>query len=263
MNTLTVRSPAPTTRRLEGRVAVVTGAASGIGAAVARRFAAEGAGVALLARREDRLRELSQQLRVTGATAVAVPADITDARGLEQTAAQIEAELGTVDILINNAGVMLPGPIDQQPPAEWERMIDTNLTGALRSIRAFVPALTAAAESRGVADLVNISSIGGKMVFPTYSVYGATKAALTQLSAGLRAELAPRDVRVTDLQPGLTESELAGNVTDSDAREGLAAMFESIPALGAEDVADLVTYLVSRPAHVNVTTLDIVPTRQV
>jgi NADP-dependent 3-hydroxy acid dehydrogenase YdfG len=248
---------------LEGRVAVVTGAASGIGAAIARRFAAEGASVALLARREDRLRELAEQLRSTGASALAVPTDVADPTRLADAAARIESELGTVDVLVNNAGVMLPGAIDEQPIAEWERMIDTNLWGALRAIRAFIPALLAAGETRGIADLVNISSMGSKLVFPTYSVYGATKAALTQLSADLRAELGPRNVRVTDLQPGPTRSELADNVTDPQARDGLAAMFDAITPLSGEDIADLVSYLVSRPAHVNVATLDIVPTRQV
>jgi NADP-dependent 3-hydroxy acid dehydrogenase YdfG len=154
------------------------------------------------------------------------------------------------------------GPAGPEKLAEWERMIDTNLSGALRAIRAFVPALLAAGESRGIADLVNVSSVGSKLVFPTYSVYGATKAALTQLSADLRAELGPRNVRVTDLQPGLTSSELADNVTDPQARDGLAAMFDAIPPLSGDDIADLVSYLFGRPAHVNVATLDIVPTRQ-
>jgi NADP-dependent 3-hydroxy acid dehydrogenase YdfG len=113
-----------------------------------------------------------------------------------------------------------------------------------------------------IADLINISSIGGKLVFPRYAVYGATKAALTQLSAILRAELGPRNVRVSDVQPGLTESELAGNVTDSDSRAGLEEMFRNIAALRPADIADLAVYLISRPPHVNLSTLDIVPTRQ-
>lgn len=248
---------------LEERVVVVTGAASGIGAAVARRAAAEGARVALLARREERLRALADEIRSSGGAALPVQADVTDAKRLEAVAHEIESELGTVDLLVNNAGVMLPGPIGEQPTAEWKRMIDTNLTGALTAIRAFLPALIAAGEKHGVADLVNVSSIGGKSVYPTYAVYGATKAGLTQLSAMLRAELAERNIRVTDLQPGLTDSELAGNVTDTDARQGLSEMFETIPALSADDIADVVVYITSRPAHVSLATLDVVPTRQV
>jgi NADP-dependent 3-hydroxy acid dehydrogenase YdfG len=197
------------------------------------------------------------------ATALAISADVTDKARRAEVAEQTEEALGPVDLLVNNAGVMLPGPIEAQPVDEWQRMIDTNLTGAVNAIRAFVPALLTATERTGVADLVNISSIGSKVVFPRYSVYGATKAALTQLSAVLRAELGSRNVRVTDIQPGLTESELAGNVTDEQARQGLAGMFDTIPALGADDVAELITLIVSRPAHVSIPTLDIVPTRQV
>jgi NADP-dependent 3-hydroxy acid dehydrogenase YdfG len=157
---------------------------------------------------------------------------------------------------------MLPGEITAQPVSEWQQMIDTNLVGALHTIRAFTPALIGASTAGGVADLINVSSIGGKLVFPRYAVYGATKAALTQLSAMLRAELAPHDVRVTDLQPGLTDSELAGNVTDSHSRAGLEQMFQTIPPLRPADIADLIVYVTSLPLHVNISTLDIVPTRQ-
>lgn len=262
MNSVATQSPAHANRPLHGRVAVVTGAASGIGSAIAESLAATGARVALLARREDRLLELAERIRSDEGIALALPADVTQPARLAEAAEEIRSELGTVDIIINNAGIMLPGPITDQPVAEWQRMIDTNLTGALNTIRAFIPELLTAAEEHGVADLVNISSIGGKTAFPTYSVYGATKAALTQLSAVLRTELGGRDIRVTDLQPGLTESELADNVTDHDARTGLNDMFQAIPALKPADIADTVTYLISRPAHVSVPTLDIVPTRQ-
>jgi NADP-dependent 3-hydroxy acid dehydrogenase YdfG len=141
-------------------------------------------------------------------------------------------------------------------------MIDTNLTGALTAIRAFLPALTHAAGQMGVADLVNVSSIGAHVTFPRYAVYGATKAALTQLSAMLRPELSPLGVRVTNVQPGLTTSELAGHVSDPTARTQLDEMFETIPPLRSDDVADLIVYLASRPGHVNVSTLDLLPTRQ-
>ena len=247
---------------LQGRVAAVTGAGSGIGAAIAQRFAAEGARVALLARREGRLRELAEQINSGGGTALPIATDVTDIASVSAAAAQIAEALGTLDVLVNNAGVMLPGEITSQPLSEWERMIDTNLSSALHALRALLPALIDAARNDGVADLINISSIGGKLVFPRYAVTGATKAALTHLSAMLRAELSPLRVRVTDLQPGLTESELASNVTDADSRAVLEQMFSDIPALKAADIADLVVYLISRPPHVNVSTLDIVPTKQ-
>jgi NADP-dependent 3-hydroxy acid dehydrogenase YdfG len=247
---------------LSGRVAAVTGAASGIGAATAQRLAREGARVALLARREDRLLVLADQINSDGGRAIAVRADVADRAALALAAERIAAELGAVDVVVNNAGVMLPGEIGSQPVEEWQRMIDTNLLGALNTIRALLPALTEAAQTRGAADLVNVSSIGGKAVFPRYAVYGATKAALTQLSAVLRAELAPHNVRVIDLQPGLTQSELVGNVTDAESRAGLDEMFDSFRALEASDVADLIAYLVSRPPHVSIASLDIVPTGQ-
>jgi NADP-dependent 3-hydroxy acid dehydrogenase YdfG len=250
-------------RLLGGRIAVITGAASGIGAATARRLAADGAHVALLARREDRLQALADEINTAGGgTAIAVRADVAQRAMLSAAAERIAAELGTVDIVVNNAGVMLPGEIGSQPLEEWQRMIDTNLVGALHATRALLPALIEAAQARGVSDLVNVSSVGRKLVFPRYAVYGATKAALTQLSAMLRAELSPRGVRVTDVEPGLTESELAGNITDAESRAGLDQMFEAIPALSSADVADLIAFVVSRPAHVNIPTLDIMPTTQ-
>jgi NADP-dependent 3-hydroxy acid dehydrogenase YdfG len=255
--------PGPTAPGLlTGRVAAVTGAASGIGAATAQRLAREGARVALLARREERLLALADQINSAGGSAIAVRADVADRAALALAAERIAAELGPVDVVVNNAGVMLPGEIGSQPVEEWQRMIDTNLVGALNTIRALLPALVATAQTRGAADLVNVSSIGGKLVFPRYAVYGATKAALTQLSAVLRAELAPHNVRVIDLQPGLTTSELAGNVTDAESRAGLDEMFDSFRALEASDVADLIAYLVSRPPHVSIASLDIVPTGQ-
>jgi NADP-dependent 3-hydroxy acid dehydrogenase YdfG len=262
MSTMRPQSSATPSSLLHGRIAVVTGATSGIGAAVAERFAAEGAQVTLLARRADRLGELTEHINSAGGTAIGVPVDVGDPEAVTTAADAIAARFGTVDVLVNNAGVMLPGEITQQPISEWQQMIDTNLLGALHAIRAFLPALIDAAGENGIADLINISSIGGKLVFPRYAVYGATKAALTQLSAMLRAELAPRNVRVSDVQPGLTESELAGNVTDSDSRAGLEEMFRNIAALRPADIADLAVYLISRPPHVNLSTLNIVPTRQ-
>ncbi|MGB0098404.1 MAG: SDR family NAD(P)-dependent oxidoreductase [Solirubrobacteraceae bacterium] len=155
-----------------------------------------------------RLRELAEQINSGGGTALPIATDLTDIASVSAAAAQIAEALGTLNVLVNNAGVMLPGEITSQPLSEWERMIDTNLSSALHAIRALLPALIDAARNDGVADLINMSSIGGKLVFPRYAVYGATKAALTHLSAMLRAELSPLRVRVTDVQPGLTESEL-------------------------------------------------------
>ncbi|BAJ29465.1 MULTISPECIES: SDR family oxidoreductase [Kitasatospora] len=246
---------------LNGRTAVVTGAASGIGEATARQLAADGARVALLARRADRLTALAAEL---GPRALAVPADLTDQSSVDAARQTVHQAFGRIDLLVNAAGVMLPNPVDDGRIDEWTRMIDTNLTGALRMIRAFGPDLVAAAADGATADLVDISSIGADVVFPDYAVYGATKAALTQLSAALRSEYGPRDVRVTNIEPGLTATELGTHI-DNPALgpDGqLGAMFDAIGPLAAADIADLVGYATSRPRHVNLRQLVVLPTRQ-
>ncbi|GHD63658.1 SDR family oxidoreductase [Streptomyces sp. NPDC007896] len=247
---------------LAARTALVTGAASGMGAATARLLAAGGARVALLARRTDRLDALAAELTAAGGQALAVKADVTDQASVDAAAKAVHDAYGRVDLVVNNAGVMLPNPLDDGRIDEWTRMIDTNLTGALRVIRAFTPDLTAAAADGHTADLVNISSIASHVVFPDYAVYGATKAALTQLSAALRTELGPRDVRVSTIEPGLTDTELGEHIDNPVLREQLGGLFTVVPALTAEDIADLVAYTVSRPRHVNLRQSIVLPTRQ-
>ncbi|OKI24462.1 SDR family oxidoreductase [Streptomyces sp. CB03911] len=247
---------------LAGRTAVVTGAASGMGEATARLLAANGARVALLARRADRLDDLAAKIGADGGQALAVTVDVTDQASVDAAADHVRAAYGRVDLVVNNAGVMLPNPIGQGRLDEWSRMIDTNLTGALRVIRAFVPDLTGAAGAGRTADLVNVSSIASHVVFPDYAVYAATKAGLTQLSAALRTELGPRDVRVTTVEPGLTSTELGGHIDNPELAEQLGGMFAAIPALTSEDIADLIGYTVSRRREVNLSRLVVVPTRQ-
>ncbi|MYV99989.1 SDR family oxidoreductase [Streptomyces sp. SID3343] len=250
---------------LAGRTAVVTGAASGMGAATARLLAAHGANVALLARREDRLKQLAADLEPTAAGRLLVaPVDVTDQASVDAGAALVRAELGRVDLVVNAAGVMLPNPIDDGRVDEWTRMIDTNVTGALRMIHAFTADLVATAAAGGTADLVNISSIGAHTLFPNYAVYGATKAALTFLSQSLRTELGPRDVRVTNVEPGLTETELGNHIDNATlGNDGqLGDMFAAIGALAADEVADIVGYVASRPRHVNLRQIVVQPTRQ-
>ncbi|MFJ1707493.1 SDR family oxidoreductase [Kitasatospora sp. NPDC088346] len=247
---------------LASRTAVVTGAASGMGEATARLFAANGARVALLARRADRLAELAAKIEADGGRALAVPVDITDQASVDAAAARVHEAYGRVDLVVNNAGVMLPNPLADGRLDEWTRMIDTNLTGALRVTRAFTADLGAAAAAGSAADLVNISSIAAHVTFPNYAVYSATKAALTQLSAALRSELGPRDVRVANVEPGLTATELAGHIDNPELAGQLGGMFDAIPALTSEDVADLVAYTVSRRREVNLRQLVVLPTRQ-
>ncbi|WP_354637717.1 SDR family oxidoreductase [Kitasatospora camelliae] len=249
---------------LSGRTAVVTGAASGIGAATARLLAASGAAVALLARREERLKDLAARIAAAGGRAVAVAADVTDQESVDAAAARIRAELGAVDLVVNNAGVMLPNPLQDGRTDEWTRMIDTNLTGVLRVTRAFGDDLRAVGGRGGTADLVNISSIASHIAFPNYGVYSATKAAVTQLSASLRGEFGPQGVRVTNIEPGLTDTELGDHIDNPElGLDGqLGGMFQQIGPIAATDVADLVGYAASRPSHVNLRQLIVLPTRQ-
>ncbi|GAA4605801.1 NADP-dependent 3-hydroxy acid dehydrogenase YdfG [Actinoplanes octamycinicus] len=247
---------------LQNRTAVITGAASGIGAATAELVAAAGARVALLARRRDRLDELAAKIRAAGGTALAVPADITDAAAVNAAAEQVTAAFGPADLIVNAAGVMLPNPIADGRDDEWARMIDTNLTGTLRVIRAFLPGLRAAASAGRTADLVNVSSIAAHAMFPTFAVYAATKAGVTQLSAALRTELGSEMVRVTNIEPGLTDTELSGHIDNTEIAGRVGEMYQVLPALRSEDVADLVAYTVSRPRHVNLRQVIVLPTPQ-
>ncbi|MEV0916098.1 SDR family oxidoreductase [Streptomyces sp. NPDC049967] len=247
---------------LAGRTAVITGAASGMGAATARLLAAQGVRVALLARRAERLEELAGKITADGGQALAVVTDVTDQASVDAAAERVHAAFGGVDLVVNAAGVMLPNPVDEGRTDEWQRMLDTNVSGALRVIRAFTADLVAAAADGRTADLVNISSIGAHVTFPNYAVYGATKAALTYLSASLRTELGPRDVRVTNIEPGLTDSELAGHVDNTELSDQLDGMFDALGGLSSDEIADLIAYTTSRARHINLRQLVVLPTRQ-
>lgn len=248
---------------LAGRVAVVTGAASGIGEAVAVRLAAEGARVALLARRAERLDAVVEKIRADGGQALAVVADVTDDASVAAAVERIHEAYGAVDLVVNNAGVMMPNPIEAARVDEWQRMIDTNVTGVLRVVGAFAGDLTEAAAQGRSADLVNVSSIAAHLTgFPGFAVYGATKAAVTHLSALLRDEFGPKDVRVTNIEPGVTESEIVSHLDDG-VQEQVSGMLEAFGALAAGELADVVAYVTSRPRHVNLRQIMVLPTRQV
>lgn len=247
---------------LAGRVAVVTGASSGIGEATAKRLAASGAKVAVLARRVDRLDQLVDEIRADGGTALALPVDVTDLAAVRAAADRVAAELGTTGILFNNAGVMLPAPVEDLPIEQWQRQIDLNITGLMNTIGAFVPQLIDAAANQGVADIVNTSSIGAQNIFPNFAVYSGTKAYVTHMSRTLRAELGAKDVRVSAIEPGIVATELADHVTDAGASEWIEGTKAKIDVLTSEDVAEAVNFLVAAPARVNYQQVTIMPTRQ-
>jgi NADP-dependent 3-hydroxy acid dehydrogenase YdfG len=250
------------TRPLSGRVAVVTGASSGIGEATAEHLASLGARVALLARRADRLDQLAARIEKNGGQALALTADVTDAAAVRTAADRVATELGGADLLFNNAGIMLPAPVEELATAQWQRQIDLNITGLMNAIAAFTPQLVAAAAERGVADLINTSSIAAQNIFPTFAVYSGTKAYVTHLSRHLRAELGAKNVRVSALEPGIVNTELQYHVTDPGALAWLDGAKDTMDWLTPQDIAETVAFLATLPPRVNLQQVTIMPTGQ-
>ena len=234
-----------------GGVALITGASSGIGAAVAVALAAEGAGVALVARRRDLLDEVAEGIREQGGTALALETDITDPRQAAGAVDWAVAELGRLDTLVNNAGIMLIGAALDAPRAEWERMIALNVMGTLSVTHAALPHLVRAAEDspRGVADVVFISSTAGRVARPGAGVYALTKFGIAAFAESLRQELIPRRVRVSVVEPGTVDTDLVTHLRE-DVRDAVRSQVESIEPLQPEDIADTVVYIVTRDRRV-------------
>ncbi|MER7669576.1 SDR family oxidoreductase [Kitasatospora sp. NPDC096128] len=247
---------------LAGRVAVVTGASSGIGAASAEKLASLGARVVVLARRAERLAELVERIEKNGGSAVAIAADVTDVEAMQAAADRVAAELGGADLLLNNAGVMLPAPIEELATAQWKQQIDLNITGLMNAIGVFTPQLVKAAAERGVADLINTSSIAAQNIFPTFAVYSGTKAYVSHLSRTLRAELGAKKVRVSAVEPGIVATELQSHVTDQGALEWLEGSKDAMEWLTPEDVAETVGFIATLPPRVNLQQVTVMPTGQ-
>jgi len=249
---------------LDGTVALVTGASSGIGEATAVSLAGLGARVALVARRTDRLEELADRLRADGATSTVITADVTIQAEADRAMAQAVGKLGRLDTLINNAGVMLLGPVVDAPVDEWERMVRINLLGLLYCTYAALPHLLHAADDspRRVADVVNISSVAGRVARSGSGVYSATKHGVGAFSESLRKEITARHVRVSLVEPGATATELASH-NRPEILEGVRERFGSIERLTAADIADAIAYIVSRPRHVAINEVLVRPTEQV
>jgi NADP-dependent 3-hydroxy acid dehydrogenase YdfG len=237
------------------RIAVVTGASSGIGEATARALAARGDRVAVLGRRTDRIAALAKEI-----DGLAVTADVTGS--LDEAAALVRAELGRPSLVVANAGLMLGAPFTTGATSEWQDMVDTNVSGLLRTARAFADDLLAAASPGGPADLVFVGSIASDTFFPGYAVYSATKAAVTALTRALRLELGPRGVRVRNVEPGLTGTELGDTMLDDDLRTGLADMRAALEPIPPSDVAEAIAWSTGLPARVNMAQLVVLPTAQ-
>ena len=237
----------------QGRVAVITGASSGIGAATARSLHAAGYRVALLARRTDRIEALSEEL---GEGAVAIAADVTDRDALVASADRVKREFGGADVLVNNAGVMLLGPFSAEQRDDYRKMIEVNLLDAITATEVFLDQL-----KDGGGDVVNISSVAGRVAGPGSGVYSASKWGVNGWSESLRLELLP-DVRVPLIEPGVVATELPTHITHEDTRKGVQARYDVAPVT-AEDIAEVITFALQRPRHLAINEILLRPADQV
>ena len=242
---------------VSGKVAIVTGASSGLGESTALHLAARGAKVVLAARRIDRLQKLVQDIRASGGQAIAVETDVAKRDDLERLAAATVEAYGRIDVLVNNAGVMPLSPIAKLKVDEWDRTIDVNIKGVLYGIAAVLPRM----QAQGSGHIINVASIAGIKVFtPIGTVYSATKHAVRAISEGLRIE-SGRNIRVTTISPGAVESELKHGTTDAESAAGVNAFYEA-NQIPADAVARAIVYVVEQPADVDVNEILVRPVSQ-
>jgi NADP-dependent 3-hydroxy acid dehydrogenase YdfG len=242
---------------LEGRVVALTGASSGIGEATALACARAGAAVALAARRAERIEQLARRIEADGGRALAIETDVGEERDARAFVQRAHAELGRLDVLVNNAGVMLLGPIENAPTEEWRRMIHANLFGVLYCTHAALPLM----REQGGGHVVNVSSVAGRIARQGSGVYNLTKFGVGAFSESLRQEGVALGVRVTLIEPGAVSTELAGH-NRPEIREQIAKRFGNIERLTSEDIAAAVLYAIGQPAHVSVNEVLVRPSQQ-
>ncbi|TMW71459.1 SDR family oxidoreductase [Alteribacter natronophilus] len=241
---------------VSGKVVVVTGASSGIGEAIAFRAAEQKADVVLAARRTGRLEELKNRIEsATGQRVLVAETDVTDRSQMEALVEKTKNEFGKIDVLVNNAGVMLLSFMAKDKVDEWEKMVDVNIKGVLFGVHAALPSML----EQDSGHIINVSSVAGHEVFASSSVYSATKYAVRALSMGLEKELSRTGVRVTNISPGAVESELAEHITDEDILERFKERAGEMKKLQADDIANAVLYAVSQPPAVNVNEVTVRP----
>ncbi len=244
--------------RLNDKVAVVTGASSGIGEATVRALSAEGATVVAGARRKERLDGLVEEVTQGGGKAIAVECDVTDEGQAHELVRRAVEEFGRIDILVNNAGVMLLSAVGKGLSDQWRNMFGVNVLGLLYATDAAIETM----RRQGGGHLVNISSVAGRKVTRDSSgVYAGTKHAVGAISEGLRQELLAHNIRVTIVEPGAVATELPDHITDEDARESLGGLL-NLEILQAEDIANAIVYAVTQPERVSVNEILIRPTQQ-
>lgn len=246
------------TEYLEGDVALVTGASSGIGRAIAKELANQGAAVAVAARRTDRLESLVDGIEDEDGTAHPVPTDVTDRDEVESMIEETRSELGGLDVLVNNAGVMLLSPVERAKLDELQRMLDVNLMGLMTVTRLVLPGML----EQESGHIVNISSVAGRRANETYSGYAATKFGVNAFSESLRKETAGTGVRVTVVEPGAVATELATHISDDQVIEGLMDRFGDVEILQPEDIAAAVRFTVTQPERVSVNEIMVRPSEQ-
>jgi NADP-dependent 3-hydroxy acid dehydrogenase YdfG len=242
--------------KLNGKVAVVTGASSGIGEATVRSLAAEGAAVVAGARRKERLEGLVEEVTRDGGKAIAVECDVTAEEQAHALVHRAIGEFGRIDILVNNAGVMLLSKVEKGLSDEWRRMFDVNVLGLLYATDAAIEAM----KEQGSGHIVNVSSVAGRKTRPTGGVYSGTKFAVNAISEALRQELLEDGIRITMVEPGAVATELTDHITDEEVREGLKQ--RNIEPLQSEDIANAIAYAVVQPQRVSVNEILIRPTQQ-
>ncbi len=244
---------------LSGKVAIITGASSGIGEATAKKFAADGAKVVLAARRADRLEDLKKEIEKSGGQALVVETDVTKPNDVKKLVKRTKETFGPCDILVNNAGIMPLSYMKNMKVDEWLKMVDVNINGVLHCLAETLPDMV----DRKSGHIINISSVAGREVMMGSAVYSATKFAVRALSDGLRQELAPKhNIRVTCIEPGAVETELTDTITDQELMNDLKGFFDTMVPLNSEDIANAIYYVVTQPDGVHVNELQVRPTSQ-
>jgi NADP-dependent 3-hydroxy acid dehydrogenase YdfG len=244
---------------INGKIALITGASSGIGAAAALKLAAAGVRVGIAARRTDRLEALKADIAEKGGEALVLEMDVVDPISVEAGVKKLADTYGSIDILFNNAGLMPLSDVDQLKISEWHRMVDVNVKGLLNTTAAVLPRMI----KQHSGHIFNTSSIAGRKVFKGLSVYCATKHAVTAFSDGLRMEVGQKhNIRVTCIQPGAVATELYDQITDPGYRQQMDDLATQMTFLQGADIADTILFALQAPAHVNVAELFVLPVDQ-
>ncbi len=243
---------------IENSVIIITGASSGIGRATAKQLAGQGAKVVITARREEELKELKEEIEYHKGDALIVVGDVTKKEDFAKIVSATLEKYGTIDVLVNNAGLMPLSYIKNLKTEEWEKMVDVNIKGVLNGVAAVLPTLI----EKNKGHIVNISSTAAYQYFPGGAVYCATKAAVKMFSEGLRQELAPKhSINVTSIEPGAVGTNLMDTITDEEILNQLSGM-KDMTMLESEDIAEAISYALSQPDRVNINDVYIMPSEQ-